>query len=66
MAKLLAGSEESAEEMIELFLDRQGVDIQITDEIAIIAARKIRDEEEINLCGGEWVLWGKDNHSPAI
>jgi hypothetical protein len=45
MIKSLAGSEESAEEMIELFLDRQGVDTRITDEIAIAAARKIRGEE---------------------
>jgi hypothetical protein len=41
MIKSLAGSEESAEEMIELFLDRQGVDTRITDEIAIAAARKM-------------------------
>jgi hypothetical protein len=35
MVKSFAGSEESAEEMIEPFLDRQGADTQITDEIAI-------------------------------
>jgi hypothetical protein len=49
MVKSLARSKESAEEIIELFLNRQEVDIQITDKIAIIAARKIRDEEEINI-----------------